>query len=64
MSYEKKLLQEIRGELAKLPESRRHQVETIAASFRTALKAGGTLAAIALALVASEEAAQHEAELQ
>jgi hypothetical protein len=63
MRYKRKLLKESPGELAKRPDARRHPLETMVVGFR-AREAGGTIAAIALVLVASEEAAQHEADLQ
>lgn len=48
----------IRGTIAGLPEDDQIRVKAIAETFRNALKAGGGHAALALALVGAEQAAQ------
>jgi len=60
MTGEKRILELIRDDLALLPDGRREAVEHHAKQFRLALSAGGTLAKIALAWVAAEQAALHE----
>jgi hypothetical protein len=55
---EEQTLLVIRGTIAGMPEEDQIRVKAIAETFRNALKAGGGHAAMALALVGAEQAAQ------
>jgi len=60
MTGEKRVLEMIRDDIALLTDERRHQVHEYARHFRLTLSHGGTVAAIALCLVAAEQAAINE----
>lgn len=58
MTDEEQTLLVIRGAIAGMSEDDQIRVKAIAETFRNALKAGGGYAAMALALVGAEQAAQ------
>lgn len=60
MTDEEQTLLVIRGTIAGMPEDDQIRVKAIAATLRNALKAGGSHAELALALVGAELAARHE----
>jgi len=58
MSSEQQTLADVKAEIAKLPPKDREEVMHFYHSFRALIVAGGTLAAVAVALIGAEMAAE------